>query len=135
MALVKESLAEGIKIGIKKLESDFIKELDGGPLSSQSNNAKDIFDAMGKIKSKCESLGKEGAYDENKIKEITSNEWANAIAKQVISLLSDKISKIVADEIDKYIRLESVIIPPGQLVNTLGGPGVTVTPSPPGNIS
>jgi len=138
MPLIKTVLETGIKSRIKLLEPEFIKKLDGGPLAIQIANAENIYDALGKIKTKCQAFGVAGGYNEAVIKQITSNEWANAIAKQVIDLLADEVSKIVADEVDKYIKTATVIIPTGQVVATSGGTsqvGVTTTPSPPALIS
>lgn len=139
MPLIKATLQTAIKTRIKALEPDFIKKLDGGPLSIQIANASTIYDALGKIKTKCEYLGKTGAYNESIVKQITANEWSNAIAKQVIALLADEVSKIVADEVDKYIKSATIIVPPGQAVYAAdsvgGGPGATTAPSPPAQIT
>lgn len=129
MPLVKTVLETGIKTRIKALEPNFIKKLDGGPLSIQIANATTIYDAIDKIKNKCQALGQLGAYDERVIQQVTSNEWANAIAKQVIALLADEVSKIVADEVDKFVKSATIIVPPGQAVYAAdavgGGPGTT----------
>jgi oligoendopeptidase F len=139
MPLIKTVLETGIKTRIKALEPKFIKSLDGGPLSVQIANAETIYDALGNIRTKCQALGAAGAYSEIIVKQITSNEWSNAIAKQVIDLLADEVSKIVADEVDKYIKSATVIVPPGQALyagdSTGGGPGATTAPSPPALIS
>lgn len=138
MPLVKATLEAGIKSRIKLLEPNFIKKLDGGPLQIQVANATSIYDALGKIKTKCQVFGAANGYNEMIIKQITSNEWANAIAKQVIDLLADEVSKIVAEEVDKYIKTATVIVPPGQVVATSGGTsqvGATTAPSPPAVIS
>lgn len=139
MPLIKAVLENSIKTRIKALEPNFIKKLDGGPLSIQIANANNIYDALGKIKTKCQYLGQAGAYNETVVKQITSNEWANAIAKQVIALLADEVSKIVADEVDKYIKSATIIVPPGQIVETAGSAaaqtGATTAPSPPAQIA
>jgi len=139
MPLIKTVLETGIKTRIKALEPKFIKNLDGGPLSIQIANAETIYDALGNIATKCQALGAAGAYSSQIVKQISANEWSNAIAKQVIDLLADEVSKIVADEVDKYIKSATVIIPPGQALyagdSVGGGPGATTAPSPPALIS
>lgn len=110
MPLVKTILETGIKTKIKALEKDFIKKLDGGTLDSQSANAETISEALVNISSKSQALSSIGAsFDINLIQSLSSNEWANAIAKQVITLLADEVSKIVADEVDKYIKTATII--------------------------
>ena len=41
----------------------------------------------------------------------------------------------LATAIDLYIKSAQIITPPGQAVVTSGGPGATVSPSPPAKIS
>lgn len=138
MPLIKTVLETSIKTRIKALEPKFIKNLDGGPLSIQIANAENIYDALGNIRNKCQALSAVGAYSEQIVKQVSANEWANAIAKQVIDLLADDISKIIAEEVDRYIKTATVIVPPGQVVATSGGTsqvGATTAPSPPAVIS
>lgn len=139
MPLVKSALEAGIKSRIKLLEPNFIKKLDGGPLQIQIANATSIYDALGKIKSKCQYLSQSGSFTEEIVKQISANEWANAIAKQVIALMADEVSKIVADEVDKFIKSATIIVPAGQAVYAAdsvgGGVGTTTSPAPPATIS
>jgi hypothetical protein len=139
MPLIKTVLETGIKSRIKLLEPNFIKNLDGGPLAIQIANAETIYGALGNINTKCKALSASGGWNEMIVKQITANEWANAIAKQVIDLLADEVSKIVADEVDKYIKSATIIVPPGQALyagdSVGGGPGATTAPSPPALIS
>ena len=44
-------------------------------------------------------------------------------------------AKIAAPAIDAYIRTATIVVPPGQVVTTPGGPGTTSAPSPPALIS
>lgn len=139
MPLVKSVLQTAIKTRIKALEPKFIKKLDGGPLSIQIANAETIYDALGNIQTKCKSLAEADAYNEMIVKQISANEWSNAIAKQVIALLADEISKIIADEVDTFIKSATIIVPPGQAVYAAdsvgGGPGTTTAPSSPATIT
>lgn len=139
MPLVKSVLQTAIKTRIKALEPKFIKKMDGGPLSVQIANAETIYDALDNIQTKCKALAGAGAYNEMIVKQISANEWSNAIAKQVIDLLADEISKIIADEVDTFIKSATIIVPPGQAVYAAdsvgGGPGTTTAPSSPATIT
>lgn len=139
MPLNKTALQSNIKTSIIKLKPTLISKLDGGPLSSQLTGSNSLYVAMGNIKVKCASLTGEGKFDENTIKKISSNEWANAIGSQVIDLLAEELSKIIAEEIDKYVKQITVIIPSGQAVYAAdasgGGYGITTVDSGPGKIT
>lgn len=139
MPLNKTALQGSIKASIIKLKPTLISKLDGSPLSSQLTGSSSLYSAMGNIEKKCKSLNGEGKFNNDTVKQISSNEWANAIGSQVIDLLAEELSKIIAEEVDKYIKQITVIIPAGQALYagdaSGGGYGATTVDSSPGKIT
>lgn len=116
MALDKNLLKNKIKNKISELKNDFIKNLDGS-FSSQNTNTQTLYQALLNIKERGSQYAKMDTVSEIEFRQIISNEYANAIAHQIIDLLANKISEIISDEIDNYIRKMEIIIPPGQKVS------------------
>ena len=46
-----------------------------------------------------------------------------------------QFAKDLSTAIDSYIRSATIIIPPGQAISNSSGPGTTVSPSPPAQIT
>ena len=134
MPLVVNTLESALKADILGIESDLQKSLD--------DHSNGIYSALQKIDSEAEGLAKSGFnIDSFKKKQwgVVSQAWSTALAKQIVATLSDKLSTIIATEVDKYIKSASIIVPPGQIVATAGSPtaqtGATTAPSPPALIS
>jgi hypothetical protein len=149
MPLIPTTLELAIKT---KLELEFKKptiklslqkQLDGGPLSGAISNAKNIDNALRNIGLIGAALAM-GTSDnpasqlasKQAIKRTTSNEWASGIADAVCEWMSKEISdilaKVIADEVTKYIKTATIIVPPGQVVTGVAGtyPVVASTTSP-----
>lgn len=100
------------------------------------SSRKAFFDAMKKFKE--ESM---------KTKLVDGFDIANAAASDVFMNEMDKaygdtfegLGKIIATQVDAYIRTMTIIVPPGQVVTTAGTPaaqvGATTTPSLPALIA
>ena len=133
MPLIKPTLEQAIKARIKALEPKLKDSLN--------DKGAGIYSALREIDSKMQTVSTGFNIQQVKIDQWTlvSDEWSTALAKQIIDTLSKELSKIIADELDTYIKSATIITPPGQAVavGTPSGPGSgsTVSPSGPATIS
>jgi len=156
MPLIKSALQFGIENTLKtEFRKDSVKYslrkyLDGGSSVGAKTSAKSIDTALGNINllAKAVNAGKADNLPSQVaagtlIKKITANEWANAISDSVSEWMSSEIApiiaKVIADEVDKYIKSATIITPAGQITagTSPAGPttGATTTPSSPALIS
>tara|TARA_Y100000389_G_scaffold205124_1_gene263584 strand:+ start:11758 stop:12165 length:408 start_codon:yes stop_codon:yes gene_type:complete len=134
MPLVKSILEQKLSLRIKALEPKLYQKLNSK--TSGLYKAQAMIDA--KLSDEAPASGF-GLYSyKNKVWTKTSDEWSKVIAKEVISILSDDLADIIAEEVTSYIKQATVIIPPGQAVTTAGSAvaqtGATTAPSPPAKI-
>lgn len=138
----KLSTALQDKITSAKFQKKLRVKLDGSSeWDGKETNAKDIDTALQNIKTRSEPIFKQ-LPDESKkeeiekqIREITANEWSNALSSSVITWLNDEVvpafssvaakvysdvfsdtlSKVIAERTDEYLKSATVvvIIPPG----------------------
>jgi hypothetical protein len=149
MPLIPTALETAIET---KLKLEFIKpeikqslrsQLDGGGFAGKISNAKNIDNALRNIGLVGMALSMGLAGDpasqlaaKQTIKKTTANEWSNAIADSVCEWMSKEISsvlaKVIADEVTKYIKTATIIVPPGQIVSGAAGtfPVVASTTTP-----
>jgi len=171
-------IKDGVKSGINDklatalqdvIESEkFLKELrvglDGSDeWAGEETNAQDINQAIKNIKERSKklfadqaaALAKGDTPDEEeintKIREITANEWANAISYNVVTWLndlvvpefskvaadvysdvfSDTISKVISERTEEYLKTASlVVIIPAGAVTVGAGPAAMPNPLP-----
>lgn len=135
MPLIKSVLESKLTSRIKTLETKLYNALR--KKSTGLYKAQMLVDA--KVTDTSPSSGFDIASFKNTLWETNANEWSKVIAKEVINLLSDDVSKIIAEEVTSYIKTASIITPPGQVVTvgTPSGPGTgsTTTPSSPNTIT
>jgi hypothetical protein len=132
MALIKSTFQSALEITLKaELNKDSVKmslrkNLDGGALIGVKTSAISISKALENI-TIASSTVSSGSSDnpasqtvaKDLIKKITSNEWSNAISDSICEWMSSDIApilaKVIADEVDKYIKTATVTvtIPPG----------------------
>lgn len=134
MPLVKNLLEEKLSLRIKALEPKLYQKLNSK--TSGLYKAQAMIDA--KLSDEAPTSGF-GLYSyKNKVWSKTSSEWSKVIAKEVISILSEDLADIIAEEVTSYIKQATIIIPPGQVVTTAGSAvaqtGATTAPSPPAKI-
>ena len=156
MPLIKPTLQTAIETTLRtefkkeSVKQSLRKYLDGGSSVGAKTSAKSIDKALGNINllSKAVNAGKADNLPSQVaagtlIKKITANEWANAISDSVSEWMASDIApiiaKVIADEVDKYIRSATIITPAGQITagTSPAGPttGATTTPSSPALIS
>ena len=134
MPLIKITLEQKLKTKIKALEPKLFKALSSK--TTGLYKAQLLVDQ--RVSARPPASGFELLIFKNKLWNANSKEWSKVIAKEVINLLADDISDIIATEITSYIKQATIIIPPGQVVATAGSPaaqtGATTAPSPPAKI-
>jgi hypothetical protein len=148
MPLIKSTLQTALENTLKsEFKKDSVKQslrkyLDGGANVGAKTSAVNIDKALGNINllSKAVNFGSaDNAASQiaasTLIKKITANEWANAISDSVSEWMSSDIApilaKVIADEIDKYLKTADVkvTIPPG-LVSQGAGPAAVPNVAP-----
>ena len=135
MPLIKSSLEQKLKSRILALEPklyDALKKKTTGLYKAQLLVDQKISDTP-------PSSGFDIYKFKNKLWQANADEWGKVIAKEVIKLLAEDISGIIADEMDTFIKSATIITLPGQQVVTATpagpGSGATTTPSSPNKIS
>ena len=132
MPLIKFTLKEKLELRIKLLEPKLYEALN--------SKVTGLYKAQALIDLKLSDDPPTAGFNiltfKNKVWSRTSEEWAKVLAKEIIILLAEDISDIIADEITTYIKSATIIVPPGQAVTAPApsGLGVTTSPSPPANI-
>jgi hypothetical protein len=127
MALNKQSLQTALENTLKtefkkdSVKTSLRKYLDGGTLVGLKTSGTNINKALGNIANASmvvdfgtgDNLPSQIAAKEL-VKRITSNEWANAISDSISEWMSSDIApilaKVIADEVDKYIKTATVSV-------------------------
>jgi len=161
MPLVKQTLQTALKTQIEaQLKTEFLKpvtkeklrkHLDGGAENGKKTDAVNISGALLNIKEISQQIAITPSTDltnsllqtEELVRKATANEWANGVSDSVCEWLADtiapiiaeKLSSIIATNVDTYIKSATIVVPPGQILNAGGYPGATTAPSPPATIS
>lgn len=144
------------KIESAKFQEKLRIKLDGSSeWNGEETDAEDINRALENIRTRCEDLFAKlpdsalGETTEIKVREISANEWANALSSSVITWLNDEVvpafsevaakvysdvfsdtlSKVIAERTDEFLKTASlvVVLPPGTL--TIGA-GIASMPNP-----
>jgi hypothetical protein len=151
---IKDILASELqtKLKDKDFQKSLRKNLDGSDKwDGKETDAEDINKALKNSEKRVkEILSQMPAPDSEEdvkiqVREITANEWSNAISASVTAWLNDEVvpafsevtakvfsevlSKVIADRTDEYLKTASltVVLPPGTL--TVGG-GPAAIPNP-----
>jgi len=109
MALIQKTLESALETRIKSLENKLATALadeSNGLYKSQELTSTKIKDSIPKKNFDTEKFNKN-------VWKITAENDANAIAKQLLSVLAPELSKIIADEITKYLITATVTCPAG----------------------
>ena len=151
---IKDILAKQLqdKLKSKDFQKSLRKNLDGSDKwDGKETNAEDVNTALKNIRTRSEEIIKQlpdAAKEEDvitQVREITANEWSNALSASITSwlndevvpafsevtakVLSDVLSKVIATRTDDYLKTASlvVIIPPGSV--TIGA-AMAAIPNP-----
>ena len=137
MPLVKATLQIALETGFEAtLRTEFKKtstkqslrqKLDGGQLNGSQSTATDLTKTIDNIKQKTSSVASTAADQLNPAdtealtKKIVTNEWANGIgdslcewmSETIAPILAEKMAKVIADQIDIYIKTATIVTPQG----------------------
>ena len=139
---IKDILASNLqaKLKDKDFQKSLRKNLDGSDKwDGKTTDAEDINKALKNVKERTEKILSQLPDEAKKedvitqVREITANEWSNAISASVTAWLNDEVvpafsevtakvfsevlSKVIAARTDEYLKTASlvVVLPPGTL--------------------
>jgi hypothetical protein len=139
---IKDILAKQLqdKLKSKNFQKSLRKNLDGSDKwDGKETDAEDVNTALKNIRTRSEEIIKQlpdTAKEEDvitQVREITANEWSNALSASITAWLNDEVvpafsevtakvfsevlSKVIAERTDEYLKTASltVVLPPGTL--------------------